>query len=378
MRQARRGLEKTPRVVVLRAREHLLGQARLADATALQHEHVVGDRPDDGEVVRDEQERKAELRAQLLEQLQHRRLDGRVQRGRDLVAHEELGPAASARDRDALALAAGELAREPVGEPAREAHPLEQPCHLGRASAPEIPAAGAGRAISSRIRLLGLSESYGFWNTICSRRRCSRVRERARGASCLAVSRMAPADGVQPATQRAIVVFPSRLAHDRQTGAARKLERHVVDDRHGPCAACRPSTERIAPRPGAPRRPLDQLRNRRDESPRVLVPRARDHLRRVALLDDAALVHDRDAVGDRRDDGEVVADVHHCDPRSDRSRSTSSRIRACVTTSRPVVGSSMTTAAGSQTSAVAIVTRCCWPPESSCGYRRAKAASPGR
>ena len=44
------------------------------------------------------------------------------------------------------------------------------------------------------------------------------------------------------------------------------------------------------------------------------MPRARDHLRRVALLDDAALVHHRHTVGDRRDDGEVVAHVDDRDP----------------------------------------------------------------
>ena len=44
------------------------------------------------------------------------------------------------------------------------------------------------------------------------------------------------------------------------------------------------------------------------------MPRTRDHLRRVALLDDAALVHHRHTVGDRRDDGEVVAHVDDRDP----------------------------------------------------------------
>ena len=44
-------------------------------------------------------------------------------------------------------------------------------------------------------------------------------------------------------------------------------------------------------------------------------------------------------------------------------------------TSRPVVGSSSTTTFGLAASAIAIATRCCWPPLSSNGYRRSRAAS---
>ena len=50
----------------------------------------------------------------------------------------------------------------------------------------------------------------------------------------------------------------------------------------------------------------------------------------------------------------------------------------CTVTSRPVVGSSSTTSAGLQASAMAMATRCCWPPESWCGKRRRAAAGSGR
>ncbi len=53
--------------------------------------------------------------------------------------------------------------------------------------------------------------------------------------------------------------------------------------------------------------------------------------------------------------------------RSSRSRSISSRISRCTTTSSAVVGSSMMTTSGSSASAMAIMTRCRMPPESSCG-----------
>ncbi len=60
-----------------------------------------------------------------------------------------------------------------------------------------------------------------------------------------------------------------------------------------------------------------------------------------------------------------------------RSRIVSST-RAWVVTSRPVVGSSQTMTEGRGANAIAIATRCCWPPESWCGYRRRNAGSAGR
>ncbi len=43
------------------------------------------------------------------------------------------------------------------------------------------------------------------------------------------------------------------------------------------------------------------------------------------------------------------------------------RTCACTITSRAVVGSSAITSEGLQASAIAIITRCFWPPDSSCG-----------
>ena len=54
-------------------------------------------------------------------------------------------------------------------------------------------------------------------------------------------------------------------------------------------------------------------------------------------------------------------------PSSARSRESSVRMRSWVRTSSPVVGSSSTATGGPQTHAIAIATRCCWPPESWCG-----------
>ncbi len=55
-------------------------------------------------------------------------------------------------------------------------------------------------------------------------------------------------------------------------------------------------------------------------------------------------------------------------PRCACRRASSSRIWRWMVTSSAVVGSSAISSCGSQASAIAIITRCCWPPESWCGY----------
>ena len=53
--------------------------------------------------------------------------------------------------------------------------------------------------------------------------------------------------------------------------------------------------------------------------------------------------------------------------RSVLSLASNSRIWRWMVTSSAVVGSSAISSRGSQASAMAIITRCCWPPLSSCG-----------
>ena len=78
----------------------------------LHDDHVVGDAAHDIEVVGDEQHRHADLRLQVLEQLQDLRLHGDVERGRRLVGDEEVRPVGERhRDHHPLALAAGKLMR---------------------------------------------------------------------------------------------------------------------------------------------------------------------------------------------------------------------------------------------------------------------------
>jgi hypothetical protein len=138
--------------------DHVHDRALLADEAALEHEHAVGDGRDDAEVVGDEEEREAEIGAQLGEQLEHGRLNGDVERGGDLVADEENGIGRErARDRDSLALAARQLAGVALAEAGGEPDTLEQAAAFDRSRRIR-----AGRAIASPTRWRGLSESYGF------------------------------------------------------------------------------------------------------------------------------------------------------------------------------------------------------------------------
>ena len=96
-----RGLAKT-----------LVGFARFDNLSVLHHDHVVGDAPDNVEVVGDEQHRHAELGLQVFEQLEDLRLHGDVERRRRLVGDQEIGAVGERHgDHHALALTARKLVR---------------------------------------------------------------------------------------------------------------------------------------------------------------------------------------------------------------------------------------------------------------------------
>ena len=87
-----------------------------------------------------------------------------------------------------------------------------------------------------------------------------------------------------------------------------------------------------------------------------------------ALLDDAAGVHHRQPVGDGGQHREVVGDEDHRQPPLGLDLAPAGASTwACTITSSAVVGSSAISRRGSQARAMAIITRCFWPPDSSCG-----------
>ena len=118
------GGEQVAGIGVLRPVEDL-ARAPGLDHLALGHDqHRLGHLAHDAEVVGDQQQRHAEARLELLQQLQDLRLDGDVERGGGLVGDEDVGLVGERHgDHDALALAAGELMWIGVEAPFRIAQP---------------------------------------------------------------------------------------------------------------------------------------------------------------------------------------------------------------------------------------------------------------
>ena len=95
------------------SRQDRLDRPELDGAPAVDDEHLVGDLPDDRQVVRDEDVRQMKLAPQVGEQVEDLCLDRDVERRDGLVEDEDLGLGGQgAGDRGPLALAAGQLPRE--------------------------------------------------------------------------------------------------------------------------------------------------------------------------------------------------------------------------------------------------------------------------
>ena len=105
----------------------------LDDEAALHDGHAVCIAAHQVEVVRDQQEAHAGLRAQFVEEIEDLQADRRIERGRRFVRNQELGVAGQGHgDHCPLALAAGELVRITAGAPlglfdAHAAHGCDRP-----------------------------------------------------------------------------------------------------------------------------------------------------------------------------------------------------------------------------------------------------------
>ena len=120
-------------VRVLRRREGLLHGAALDDLAGVHHRDLVDHLRHDAEVVGDQEDRHAELLAEVLHQLEDLGLHGDVERRRGLVGDQELGVAAQRHaDHHALAHAAGHLVRV-VAHPLLGGRDPDEPHHLERA-----------------------------------------------------------------------------------------------------------------------------------------------------------------------------------------------------------------------------------------------------
>ena len=97
---------------MLRRVEHRAHVARLDDRAILHHQHLVRHRPNDVDVVRDQQIAEATLALQPLQKVQHLLLYRHIQRAGRLVENQQLRRNDQcARNRYALALATREFMR---------------------------------------------------------------------------------------------------------------------------------------------------------------------------------------------------------------------------------------------------------------------------
>ena len=87
---ARERAEQAQRVRVLRVLEDGRGVALLDDLAGVHHPDPVAQRPDDAEVVGDEQDRGVRLGLERPDEVEHARLDRRVEPGRRLVEDQQL------------------------------------------------------------------------------------------------------------------------------------------------------------------------------------------------------------------------------------------------------------------------------------------------
>src|SRR3954447_3783106 len=107
--------EQRAGVGVARVRVQVLALRKLDDLAQVHHGHAVAHVPDDGQVVRDEDDREAELALEVAEEVEDLGLDRDVERRHRLVRDDQLRlERERARHADALALAARELVREAV------------------------------------------------------------------------------------------------------------------------------------------------------------------------------------------------------------------------------------------------------------------------
>ena len=129
----RQAAQEPDRVRVARVVEHRLDRPLLDEPPGVEHADAVAHLRDDLEVVADEQDRRAELRAQRRDEVEHLRLDRRVEAGRRLVEDQQrrvLGQ--RHRDHDALLHPARELVRVAAHDP-RRVGDLDLAQHLRRA-----------------------------------------------------------------------------------------------------------------------------------------------------------------------------------------------------------------------------------------------------
>ena len=182
-RKVGHGVEEHARVRVAGSCEERVGVADLDQSAEIHHPDPGRHEPHHRQIVGDQQIGEAEPLLQIAHEIENLRLDRDVERRGRLVADDQIGVRGDrARDRDPLALAAGEFVRKFSRVGGIEADELEQFARRAtgpracQAAAPasRTPNARIGSAMMSPARQRGLSEANGSWKIICIRRRTAR------------------------------------------------------------------------------------------------------------------------------------------------------------------------------------------------------------
>ena len=229
-------VQQHARVGMARVAEQLVLAGQLHQAPQVHHADLVAHMPHHRQVVRDEKVGQAALALQVLHDVEHLGLHAHVQRRGRLVAHQEfrLGRQRP-RDRDALALAAGELVRVLRHVQRRQPHRLRaarRPAPPAARSSVMMPCSFSGSPtmsshdparIQAGVRVL---EDH-----LDAPAQLAALRRLERRMRILPVEGQAAARGlVQPHQQpRDRALAAARLAHQRQRLALGDLEAHAVD-----------------------------------------------------------------------------------------------------------------------------------------------------
>jgi hypothetical protein len=127
------GRDEGARIWVGAPGEHIAGGSDLDDAAEIHDRDAVAQMIDDAQVVADEDEREAELAAEVGKEVEDLGADRHVETRHRLVRDEQLRPDREcAGDADALPLAPRQLARQACGEAWAETDALHQPVALAR------------------------------------------------------------------------------------------------------------------------------------------------------------------------------------------------------------------------------------------------------
>ncbi len=320
--------------------EDVLNVAPFDDAAVLHHEDSIGDVMDHAEVVGDEQQRHPGAVAEVGEQVEHLRLDRHIECRDRLVADEDVRPGRQRpRDRDPLALPAGERGGAAGRGIRRQSHAHQESLDLGGALC-------AGN--SDACERVGDDRTRALARVERAQRVLRDVLDPGPARSALGLGDPAPtfaeefdAAGVgfgetEHQARRRRLARP-RLPHHAEDLGSPQFERHVVErdrvvtagcavglaqglraenhrsrgcrDRRfrGDFGACRrrrlrrkPTTTRIRSGDGI------------QKPPGVLVLGPGQHPVSGPLLDDDSVAHHQNPIGDPGDDGKVVADDQQC------------------------------------------------------------------